>query len=799
MIHRVLLRKLRLAPGYSFTVICLVGVTVAACAILARVTSSTLLIPTTSEGPERLVRIYTSDVSRQSEAVGRYGRSSFTDFVDVSAALDGKASVAASASHHVLVDIADREFTAKAEFVSQSYFDILRPVPVVGRTTNSSELGLIVSYDFWVEYLGQPTDLSRSSVRVQGVALPVRAVLPASFVGMDYAEKTDLWMPLESFKLLVTDETPPDLYRDNRRVGIVGRLQTSTTLAQTQAALNLAAMELQRTFPATNARQAFVVLAAPYLIGEAERALLGLNELLERGALVLAALLILVYANLANLFAARALLAQRETAIRKALGATNLDLVASTVAEAAALIVPGVLLGSLLAQGVFTWGLANHPLFGRSSAGPWTLWTILAILCAGVLATVALGSVPAFWAQRQHPSAPMKSNDGDLPLRNARILWAMVAIQLCVAVYCGGLASGGLRRLWKLEKVAPGFDIDQVVDVGIRLRVSGMGAQVYHEVEALLQRVAAIPGVESVATAEVSLLGGLPLRQTIGVVGREFGSTDAPNVRFDVVSQEYFAVLGLPVLLGGFSANGHLQPAFAEVVVNEEFAERYLRRGQELDETVLLRERHPVRVAGVVADAVTDGLEENEEPRMYLLHRRDAALGQFRLLVRTTGPAAQHVPNLARWMQKDTKVLAMSDLEALSDRRARVIAPARNATQMLAGVSLSVVMLVGIGVYGILTLSIESVRRSLAIRIALGAPAGQIVVGVLRPMLIAFVCAAFLAISTAVVLTLLSWGPEVNVLDVAVALPLVALALAASCVPILRRLLRSSPAEVLKS
>lgn len=794
---RITLRRLRATPTFSVAVVSVIALTVGASLLFTTLVSGTLFVPSTTHEPERLVRIYTADDSRPNSARGRYGTSSLLDFQDVERATRARAILAAYFMVPVTARVGGEEISVSATVATELYFEALGVPPFLGDVTTGSAVGVAVSHEFWVGRLRGAPDVVGSALLLRGVPFTIRAVMPAGFLGTSSAGTSDIWVPMAAAELVAVGESAPAAYRDDRRMSIVGRLRPGASVESIEPTLRSISTELQQLH-AENARRSFVVVPFPYIFGVAERAVLGIDGGLVSMGLVLGALLVLAYANIANLFAVRGLLMAREIAIRKALGGTNAALVREAVGQVVALVLPGLLLGWLLSRLGFAAWFADNPLLARAelvSSG----WTVVAVAMSGLLVTLAVGTVPAFWANAQSPDAAMRIAENDTSLKSARVLWGLVSVQVAIACCAGAVVRDSLVQLRALERVTPGFDLARIADVFVTLRAGERGAVADDIAQSFLARVRAIPGVVSVAQAEVPMLKGFAMRQAIGIAGRPFAAGEIPNVRFDVVSTNYFETIGLSMEQGRFSADAQLHSTFTEVVVNRAFADALLERGKELEGTVLLREQFPVRVVGVVRNAVYDALVEGDEPRMYLPQLRSHARGSFGLIVRTAGDAEPRVGELQRLISRDPSVRSITGVQALSTRREGILAPLRNLSWILGALALTVGCFVSIGVYGILAISLTSVRRATAIRVALGAPTRLVVAVNIRPVAIAFGAGAAMAFA-------LSWGirvlwlqPQPSVPSLVFVLPFVALPIATACAPLVRRMLRESPADVLRS
>ena len=778
-------RQLRAAPVFSLTVITVVAISVGAGVLFAKMTSDALFTPSVPRESGRVLRVYTVDETRASTPAGRYGRSSLADFEDIETRLRPHAMLAAYFPTRVSLALDEASVPVEANFVTTNYFRVTAIRPVVGAIDSADRVGAVISYDLWVTLLRKDPSILQRTLNVNGAHVPVRAVAEAGFEGTDYGRRVDLWLPVTAAHILDPSSSLDVRYRDDRTGSVIGRLNAGETVLACDAMLQTIGPELEKMYPETNARRGFTAVPYPHAIGPAERASLGIGRLISGSALTLGALLVLSYANLINLFAMRNILRRRDVAIRKALGGSEWRLIKELLGEIASLVLPAILVASAIALLPLSHVLAQP----ASRSAPQTIWIAsLAAGFGGLIAMMALGTAPAMWTHAQSPMAAMRSPDNDQPLRNARVIWGLVSVQVAVACCSFAAVYASIARVKELEAVKPGFAVDELIDVRVQVKTAGESQQV------LTRAMAALPTVQSIAIAETPLLGDKPMRMPIDVSGT---GRQPASVRFDVVSPNYFSTIGLPILVGGFTSNAQVTPTFSEAVVNRAFAKALLSPGRELGTTILLRERYPVRVVGIAENAVADALTDGEEPRIYLA-KEARSNGEFELLLRTRGPAERDVAAVERGLASSRAISRQMRVEALSDRRDRIIEPVRNIARTLSVLMVALALLVAIGVYGILSVAITSRQRANAIKIALGAQPHRIVIGAIRPAAISFACGIAIA-GLFALLTYRVAGPSgISGVGFLLAIPIILLPIAIACVFPLVRLLRQPAARILR-
>jgi len=710
------------------------------------------------------------------------------DYRDIESRLREQVTLAAYTIRRTPIRIAEQEMSVNAAVVTGSYFGVVGVQPAVGGLDSTDMAAVALSFDFWeTQFQRDPAILGRT-IAVNGYPARVRAVMPKGFAGTDYGRQVDLWLPLGSFGQPESESAVTAKFRDDRSLSVIGRLRAGGSLLACESILRSSGVELERTYVETNAHRRFIAVSFPHLLGPAERSTLGIDRLVAGSALLFITLLVLVYANIANLFAMRSILSQRDVAIRKALGGTEFRLVVEAFLDVAILVLPAIIAAWVVAAlaTVSTGQSAVHHFAGTAG-----LYMVLALVVGGVVAIGALGAAPALWAHAQDPMGAMKSADADTPLRNGRVLWGLVAVQIAIACCSLGAAYDGAQRARAMERANLGFDIDRVVDVRVQVDTGG---DAQHALEAFVR---SLPTVESVAVAESPLLEDKPLQMPISFQGRAFAAGQTPSVRFDVVSPGYFKTIGLPVQAGGFTPNASTTPSFSEAIVNRAFAQRFLQRGRELGDVILLRERYPVRVVGIVGNMISDASLSPDEPRMYVARLRRSN-GEFELLIRTNGRAESHVGALSQALADSRLIRRSMKLEALSERRDNMIRPVRNIARGLGLLTAAVALFVSIGVHGILAVALASARRSTAIRIALGAPVLRIVATSLRPVGLTLLTGVVLAMLIAIASRETSNTSTLTLNGILAAFPIIAAPIVFACAPPIYRMLSRSPADVLR-
>ncbi|MEM8997762.1 MAG: FtsX-like permease family protein, partial [Acidobacteriota bacterium] len=444
-----------------------------------------------------------------------------------------------------------------------------------------------------------------------------------------------------------------------------------------------------------------------------------------------AALLVLLIAcgNAGALLLIRGLQRQREYGVRHALGAGRGSLVLQVAVESLLIATFAGLGGIALAAGIVRVfkAIGSHAI-PRLDAVELGLPIMAFGLAAAVAAALLAGTFPALRAARFSVNETLQGSGtkGSIGRQERRLLSGVTIAQasLTLALLIGaGLL---LRTMANLTQVEAGYDVEQLLTLSVT-SVSG-DWQDFHR--RALEKTAEIPGVESVAFVWGVPLTGNNWPGRLEVEGQP--PAENPSERLAVpiraVTTGYFAMLGQTVTAGRdvLPSDGPEDEAVA--VVNQTFVDRYFPAGQALGRKIWGRGRDQdaTRIVGVVSDARTDDLALGAQPEVYLSLWQASAYSKH-LMVEAAGAPLAVVAQVQRALKEVEPTVAVENVQTLASIRGDSLAPRRFAMQLLVGFGLVASLLTLGGLYGVLSLSVASRRRELAIRTAVGARRGDVV------------------------------------------------------------------------
>ena len=524
----------------------------------------------------------------------------------------------------------------------------------------------------------------------------------------------------------------------------------------------------------------------------------------------LALLLLVACANVANLQVIRTLGRQRELAVRLTMGATRRRVAAQLLTET---LVPGSLAAvvALAALGLGMGGLralmADTALFAdtiRLDGATLGFAVVMVVL----MCLVSVGAALSWLPRLLHRAAAGLQSGAAPPRRRLQgmLLGGQVALTLVLLVSAGLL----LTSLARLTATEVGFDHRYLLTFRAVSHLHEMPLQAAF-VDGILERVGALPGVESVAMTDRLPFESTSPGTSLRFVGRDAPDEGPPRAPADAVSPGYFATLGMRLEAGrDFTARDGAD-APPVVIVNRAFARRFF--PGEPDARILVRPQleMPVRsfsteavsIAGIVADARTVGLADEAAPHLFKPIAQFFA-GEPAFLVRTSADPLALAPAIRAELGNLHADVPLFDMATVDDRVAQSVGSERLNTLVAGALAALALLLAAVGVYSIAAHVAAQRRYELGVRLALGATARQLVTLVvrqaLRPVLVGALLGVGAAFASGRVLDSLLFeiGPtDPGSFGAATAL-LLGVALLASYVPA-RRASRADPFVTLKS
>lgn len=681
--------------------------------------------------------------------------------------------------------------------VSSGFFATLGVQPMLGRvlTPEEDQPGrshvVVLSHRLWREHFGANPDIVGRDINLDGQPYLVAGVMPASFRFPDFAQ---MWTPMAW-----TDQERA--VRGEHHSIVIARLKPGVDLKQAQAEMNTISGRLQQLYPDDDKGWgAVVVPLQDDLVSDVRPALLVLL-----GAV--AFVLLIACVNVANLALAKTFSRQKEIAIRTALGATSARVLRQILTETVLLALLGGAVGLAFAHfavrlivAFLSDKLPQSIEVGLDSKV--LAFTAVISIVTGIVA----GALPALRLTRRDVNQALKQGlgrtDADSGGHRTRSILVVSEVALSLMLLIG--AGLMIRSFQKLQSVNPGFDSHQVLTMTAMVSRAKFPSpdQAIRFFDRVLQRVRSLPGVESAAAIDnIPLTGGS--HQPIAVEGRPVvPMSEQPEVDVRLVSAGYMSAMHIPTLRGRDLNDTDVAGRPAVVLVSESMAQQFWPGEDPIGKRLTLTFfPDAVReVVGVVGDVKVDSLDQ-PRPSATLYFPFDqvsvpatGGWGSFpmTLVVRShsgSGELASAVSNAVHEVDRD---IPLVDISTLDDLVANSLSQQRFNMLLLGAFAGLALLLAAVGIYSVLSYSVKRSVREIGIRLALGAPLGEVlrmvVFEAMKPTLLGVALGTAGALALGRVLSSLIFGvrPTDPITFVAVAMLLVAVAFVASIVPAYR-------------
>jgi putative ABC transport system permease protein len=732
-------RMLRRNPGFAIVAILTLALGIGAISAVLSLVQGVLLTPPPYAKPDDVMLVESTVPERQG-AVRPPTTEQWTGWQRDCKAFQGMAAYDWDFDSLILPD--STEVISGLE-VTRNYFDVLGLKPLLGRTFEDGEITknaefatcAVIGYDLWQRtFHGDPHIVGQKIRFNRRPALTVVGVMPQGIRFLpsfgeeacptyDVNARIEFWLPVE-----------PDLSKPKRGSGngawsVVAALRPGAVRSEAEAELKAIAARQAQMDPYYKGLAVKVQPLREFLNRDGRRLLLPLAGT--------AALLFLISCgNIAGLLLARGLCRQHEYAVRCALGAGRRRIFAQVMIESLLLSLLGGGYGLALAMVIVRMlkavGGTAIPRLDAVAIG----WPELAFcFAASVIAAVLAGLLPAAHALRPGVSQAIKNagSAGTAPRHERRWLGGIAMFQtaLSLALLIG--ASLLTQTVLNLAGLRPGYDTDKVLTMSV-MRIYGQAPSAtqrdqrkdanndFHQ--RALESVSSLPGV-----VDAAFVLGLPLagnQSTTDEVKIE-GGIDAPlaeraSVWTPSVTEKYFDVMGIKILAGrGFRASDGEPKTPEAVVINETMARRYF--GDENPVGRKLRfawSDRPIEIIGVASDSRDVSLSQEPVPEVYFSFWRYSVLTKTLVVRAKSDPRALAGP-IKRALRDLDPTAGVIAVKTMSQVRRDSMSAQIFAMRLLADFAIAGTALALVGIYGVLSLSVNSRNRELAVRMAVGA------------------------------------------------------------------------------